>query len=137
MFFVHHAQRDEVTGDGGKIQARARGHDDRAFQRPSGDAEVSGDVVCLLPDHQLLRSVSDGTYCRARSYVSGGLSYGRYCGFYGLWTGKPEQQHLEGSALGNDREGSHRRTCLRLADGGNLRLALAAVNGIDSGHRLH
>jgi hypothetical protein len=107
---------------------QAGGHDDRVSQRPTGDGEVSGTVVCLLSDHRIFRGVSDGAHRRARSHVSGGFPCGRHHVVYGLRARKLEQQHLEGPALVDDHKGSHRRACLRLADGGNVRLAVAALN---------
>ena len=104
------------------------GHDDRVSQRLTGDGEVSGTVVCLLSDHWLFRGVSDGTHRRTRSHVWGGLSCSRHHGVYGLWPRKPEQRYLEGATLVDDHKGSHRRTCLRFADGKDIRLAVAALN---------
>ena len=45
----------------------------------------------------------------------------------GLWSGTAEQWNLEGTTVGHDHQGSHRRACLRHVDRGHLRLALASL----------
>src|SRR5712691_4862429 len=120
-------QRDEVARRDRKIQARTRGYADRVSQWSTRHAQVPRDVVCLLPHHRFLRRLSHRSHRRARRSLSRRLPRSGHCGVPRLRPGTSEQRHLEGPALGNDPEGSHRRPHLRFANRRHLWLALAPL----------
>jgi len=128
VFPYGHAPGYEVASNAGEIQARTGGVHDGASQRPDRHGKVSGAVVRVLPDHLVFHGVCDGAHGRAGNGLSCGVSRGRHGGVHGLRPGKPGERHLEGPAVGHGYQRSGRRAGVRMPDGGNLWVAVAAVN---------
>ncbi len=94
---------------------------------PPAMPKFSDPVVCVLPLDRILCRTSHVSRGSTRRKSSGRLSRGPYRCVSRLRFGAPEQRHLERTDVGDNYQGSYRRTRLWFADRRDLWLALAAI----------
>src|SRR2546429_2802952 len=85
-------------------------------------------MVCVLPRRCHFHGVLDRAHDSLRNRLSGGVSRSRRGGVHGLRGGPSGQRDLEGDAVGHGDQRGFRWTGVFLADGRDLRVAVAEVD---------
>src|SRR5579864_1033632 len=124
---ILHPAGDEIARDDREIQAGTGRNDYGIPQRSARAAEISRNVVCLLPADQLLRGLPDCPHGRAGRVLPGSVSSGRDGRVPRLWFRDDEQRHLERPDLELHHQRSNRWLGVCATYRRNLRLALAAL----------